>query len=77
MRRLIRRSMSSAVSSTISSAMSSALMVAATGAALGFTLVVAIRAQNTFVLRQGLRREHVGAIVLLCAGCDAVLMTAC
>ena len=56
--------------------MSSALAAAGTGAALGLTLIVAIGAQNAFVLRQGLRREHVGAIVLLCAGCDALLMTA-
>lgn len=52
-----------------------ALSAAATGAALGFTLIVAIGAQNAFVLRQGLRREHVGPIVALCAACDAVLMT--
>ena len=53
-----------------------ALAAAATGAALGLTLIVAIGAQNAFVLRQGLRREHVGPIVLLCAACDAVLMCA-
>ena len=53
-----------------------ALSAAATGAALGFTLIVAIGAQNAFVLRQGLRREHVGPIVALCAACDALLMTA-
>ncbi len=52
------------------------LSAAFTGAALGLTLIVAIGAQNAFVLRQGLRREHVGAIVLLCALCDAVLMVA-
>jgi L-lysine exporter family protein LysE/ArgO len=51
-----------------------ALSAAATGAALGFTLIVAIGAQNAFVLRQGLRREHVGVIVALCALCDALLM---
>jgi len=56
--------------------MSSAFTAAVTGAALGFTLIVAIGAQNAFVLRQGLRREHVGAVVLLCAGVDAMLMTA-
>ncbi len=56
--------------------MSAALPALLTGAALGLTLIVAIGAQNAFVLRQGLRREHVGAIVLLCAFCDAVLMTA-
>ena len=54
---------------------SPALAAAATGAALGFTLIVAIGAQNAFVLRQGLRREHVGVIVALCAACDALLMT--
>jgi len=47
-----------------------------TGFALGGTLIVAIGAQNAFVLRQGLRREHVGAIVAFCAGSDMVLMTA-
>ncbi len=57
------------------SAVAPALSAAATGAALGFTLIVAIGAQNAFVLRQGLRREHVGPIVALCAACDAVLMT--
>jgi L-lysine exporter family protein LysE/ArgO len=46
------------------------------GFALGFSLIVAIGAQNAFVLRQGLRREHVGAVVLFCALSDAVLMTA-
>lgn len=54
----------------------SAVSAAATGLVLGFTLIVAIGAQNAFVLRQGLRREHVGPIVALCAACDAVLMVA-
>ena len=54
----------------------SSLTAAATGFALGLTLIVAIGAQNAFVLRQGLRREHVGAVVALCAACDALLMTA-
>jgi L-lysine exporter family protein LysE/ArgO len=39
-------------------------------------LIVAIGAQNAFVLRQGLRREHVGSVVLFCALSDAVLITA-
>jgi L-lysine exporter family protein LysE/ArgO len=55
---------------------STAVAVAATGFALGLTLIVAIGAQNAFVLRQGLRREHVGPVVALCAACDAVLMAA-
>lgn len=46
------------------------------GLALGFSLIVAIGAQNAFVLRQGLRQEHIGPVVLFCAAMDAVLMTA-
>lgn len=52
-----------------------ALGAAAAGLALGASLIVAIGAQNAFVLRQGLRREHVGAVVLFCALADALLMT--
>lgn len=47
-----------------------------TGFALGLTLIVAIGAQNAFLLRQGLRREHVGLLVAFCAGADALLMAA-
>jgi L-lysine exporter family protein LysE/ArgO len=47
-----------------------------TGFALGGSLIVAIGAQNAFVLRQGLRREHVAPIVAFCAVADAVLMVA-
>jgi L-lysine exporter family protein LysE/ArgO len=43
---------------------------------LGLGLIVAIGSQNAFVLRQGLRREHVGAIVLFCAVADAALIAA-
>ncbi|HYS45872.1 MAG TPA: LysE/ArgO family amino acid transporter, partial [Rhizomicrobium sp.] len=46
------------------------------GFLLGFSLIVAIGAQNAFVLRQGLRREHVFAICAVCAGSDAVLIAA-
>ncbi|MDH4390747.1 MAG: LysE/ArgO family amino acid transporter [Aquabacterium sp.] len=46
------------------------------GLGLGFGLIVAIGAQNAFVLRQGLRREHVGSVVLFCALADAVLIAA-
>ena len=38
------------------------------------SLILAIGAQNAFVLRQGLRREHVGPVVALCALSDAVLI---
>ena len=40
------------------------------------SLIAAIGAQNAFVLRQGLRREHVGPVVLTCALSDAVLIAA-
>ena len=46
------------------------------GFLLSAALIMAIGAQNLFVLRQGLRREHVGPIVLFCAGADAVLIVA-
>ena len=46
------------------------------GLALSLGLIVAIGAQNAFVLRQGLRREHVGLVVLFCALADAVLIVA-
>jgi L-lysine exporter family protein LysE/ArgO len=39
-------------------------------------LVIAIGAQNLFVLRQGLRHEHIVPIVLFCGFSDAVLITA-
>ncbi|KZY52441.1 amino acid transporter [Sulfitobacter sp. KE29] len=44
------------------------------GFALSLTLIMAIGAQNAFVLRQGLRREHVLPVVLVCAASDAVLI---
>jgi L-lysine exporter family protein LysE/ArgO len=46
------------------------------GFLLGLSLIVAIGAQNAFVLRQGLRREHVFAICLVCALSDAALIAA-
>ena len=49
---------------------------AATGFLLSATLIIAIGAQNAFVLRQGLAREHVGTVALFCAASDALLMTA-
>jgi L-lysine exporter family protein LysE/ArgO len=44
------------------------------GLGTGLSLIVAIGAQNAYVLRQGLRREHVGAIVCLCALSDMILI---
>ena len=46
------------------------------GLLTGLTLIIAIGAQNAFVLRQGLVREHVGAVVAICAVSDAVLIVA-
>lgn len=46
------------------------------GLGLGLSLIIAIGAQNVFVLRQGLRREHVLPVVLVCALSDAVLIIA-
>lgn len=53
-----------------------AVEAAATGFVLGATLIIAIGAQNAFVLRQGLKREHVGLVVAFCAAADALLMMA-
>lgn len=52
------------------------LLAAGAGLGLGLSLIVAIGAQNAFVLRQGLRLEHVSAVVAVCAVSDAVLILA-
>ncbi|MCX7559101.1 LysE/ArgO family amino acid transporter [Sulfitobacter sp. F26204] len=44
------------------------------GFALSLTLILAIGAQNAFVLRQGLRREHVFWVCLTCGVSDALLI---
>ncbi|WP_307832059.1 LysE/ArgO family amino acid transporter [Prauserella cavernicola] len=49
---------------------------AVTGLLFSLSLIVAVGAQNTFVLQQGLRREHVRTVVLICAVSDAVLIAA-
>ena len=46
------------------------------GFLLGASLIVAIGAQNAFVLRQGLQRRHVFAVALTCALADALLIAA-
>ncbi len=51
------------------------LEAAVQGYLVAVSLILAIGAQNAFVLRQGLRREHVGAVVAVCAISDAVLIT--
>jgi len=45
------------------------------GLGLGLSLIVAIGAQNLFVLRQGMRSEHVFEVAAVCALSDAVLIT--
>ncbi|HEX8780856.1 MAG TPA: LysE family transporter, partial [Nocardioides sp.] len=42
----------------------------------GFTLIVAIGAQNAFVLRQGIARDRVGVVVAICAVSDLLLIVA-
>jgi L-lysine exporter family protein LysE/ArgO len=55
---------------------SSAVQAALSGLGFGLSLIVVIGAQNAFVLRQGIRREHVLAVVAVCALSDVVLIAA-
>ncbi|MEW2305479.1 LysE family transporter [Streptomyces sp. NPDC006655] len=55
--------------------MSSSLAAAAAGFGSGLSLIVAIGAQNAFVLRQGVRRDAVLAVVGICALSDALLIS--
>ncbi len=52
------------------------LLDATSGLVTGLTLIIAIGAQNAFVLRQGLLRAHVGVVVAICAISDLVLIAA-
>ncbi|MFE0865028.1 LysE/ArgO family amino acid transporter [Streptomyces rochei] len=54
--------------------MTNALSAAAAGFGTGLSLIVAIGAQNAFVLRQGVRRDAVLAVVGICALSDALLI---
>lgn len=56
--------------------MTPTLTALTTGFLASLGLIVAIGAQNAWVLRQGLRREHVGLVVAICVGADVVLMAA-
>ncbi len=56
--------------------MNSLFWVALQGFSLGGGLIVAIGAQNAFVLRQGLVKRHVLPLVLFCALSDALLIAA-
>ncbi|MFI5427745.1 LysE/ArgO family amino acid transporter [Aeromicrobium sp. UC242_57] len=53
-----------------------ALIAALSGTGFGLSLIIAIGAQNAFVLRQGLRREHVVPVVAVCAISDVALIAA-
>jgi L-lysine exporter family protein LysE/ArgO len=55
--------------------MSASLTAAAAGFGTGLSLIIAIGAQNAFVLRQGVRRDAVLAVVGICALSDALLIT--
>ncbi|WP_105244985.1 LysE/ArgO family amino acid transporter [Psychrobacter sp. Marseille-P5312] len=46
------------------------------GFLLGLSLIIAIGSQNAFVLKQGLKREHIFFVCLFCALSDAILISA-
>ncbi|GGJ52162.1 MULTISPECIES: LysE/ArgO family amino acid transporter [Glutamicibacter] len=46
------------------------------GFSTGLSLIIAIGSQNAFLLRQGIRREHVLLTVVICAASDVVLILA-
>ncbi len=50
------------------------LLTSLAGMLTGLTLIVAIGAQNAFVLRQGIRREHLLPVVLICITADTLLI---
>ena len=54
--------------------MNNLLIAASAGFFLGVSLIVAIGAQNAFLLRQGLLRQHVFILCLICALSDALLI---
>ena len=41
----------------------------------GLAVIVAIGAQNAYILRQGVRREHIGIIIAMCLACDVTLIS--
>jgi L-lysine exporter family protein LysE/ArgO len=55
---------------------SSIVSAAVSGFFLGASLILAIGAQNAFILRQGLLRQHVFVLCLICAASDALLIAA-
>jgi L-lysine exporter family protein LysE/ArgO len=69
-------SWASSIHATYGEAVLPDLLTALSGLALGLSLIVAIGAQNAFVLRQGLRGQHVGTVVLVCVVSDVALILA-
>jgi len=51
------------------------LAALAAGLGIGASLIIAIGAQNAFVLRHGLKRSHVGVVVAVCIACDWALIS--
>ncbi|MCQ9369136.1 LysE family transporter [Brevibacterium sp. 50QC2O2] len=49
---------------------------AVAGCLAGWSLIVAVGPQNAFLLRQGLKRSHIGAVIAVCALADCVLIAA-
>lgn len=45
------------------------------GFGVTLSLIVAIGAQNAFLLRQALRREHIGVLIVVCVVSDAIIIT--
>ena len=52
------------------------ILAIVSGFGLGLSLIIAIGAQNAFVLRQGLRGEHVPAVIAVCSLSDLALIAA-
>lgn len=50
------------------------LQIVLTGMVTGLGLIIAIGAQNAFVLRQGIRREHIGTVIVVCTLADIALI---
>ncbi|NNH78185.1 amino acid transporter [Acinetobacter sp. ANC 5380] len=50
------------------------MMTFLTGLGVGFSLILAIGAQNAFVLKQGLKRQYVFGVCLICALSDSILI---
>lgn len=53
-----------------------AIATATTGLLFGLSLIAAIGAQNAFLLKQGIARQHVGVVVAICTISDVILITA-